>query len=1776
MMKNASRRLLAILSALALAMGLMITGSSGVAGAAVVERGGSTTSWSATVWHTQRAYESPVRYGDRIRLTMDFDTSWNADLYWAELRHPGCLDIVPNTLTWVYGDNTYSWPSNSNDDGISMNDTNTRFDRWGVLSVNKLHLSAEYTVNCAPGTYGVGFGYNPTVGDQRTFDNYISFTVIKADSALQLTADPLTPLPGQPVTLRANNLVNIPDGQSVSFFVNGANVGSANVSGGVATLSSWAPPTEGSYTVEARYGGSNTVNPSTSDQVTVNAVKSPSTVAVAASQPAIAESPVPLTATTTGVADGQTVEFLVNGNSVGTSTVTGGKATFNNWTPATAGDFVIQARYAGSTTVAASQSGQVMVSVVAPVQVTSTTLAVDPDPVPGQTSTLTATVTDGDDGDTVEFSNNGTVLGTGQVTGGVATYDWAVGAALANQPYSLTARYLGSTGYLESTSEPVTGTVGLVQTTVSTITAPATATVGTAIPLTATVTGGVAGQPVEFRDADGDVLCSVNLGTGTTATCYWTPDATGAVDVTAHYAGTATTAAAASPAATTVTVDVSESSLVLSAPSGGVPGQALTLSVETTGIADGETVTFSVDGAPVGTGQVSGGQATTQWTPTAVGTYDVQAAYAGSPTVGASESNAVQVTVALGETQTSVVTASADPVTGEPVTLSATVTGGTEGVTVEFRDADGDVLCSAPLGADGSASCAWTPDAVGAVEVTAHYAGDATTASSQSPSATTVNVGQGTVAAPSDLVVSPSAPSTDDAVTVSGTAESGASVTVPGPGGAECTVTADAAGAFSCALGVLPVGEHTLSAVATLNGVDSQPTTTTVTVGQGVVAAPTVSVDPVSPDTDDVVTASGSAPAGSTVAVSVDGAVVCAAAAVVDGSYSCDLGTLSVGAHEVAAVATLTSVDSDAATTTVTVGQGTVAAPSDLVVTPASPSTDDAVTVSGTAEPGASVTVTGPGGAECTVIANAQGEFSGCDLDALPVGTHMLSAVATLNGVGSAAATASVTVGQGVIAAPTVSVDPAAPDTDDVVTASGTAPAGSTVAVSVDGEVVCAAAEVTNGSYSCDLGALSVGSHEVSAVATLNGVDSDPATTSVTVGQGTVAASTDLVVSPSAPSTDDAVTVSGTAEPGASVTVTGPGGTDCTTTADESGAFSCSLGTLPVGADQTISVIQTVNDVDSDAATVQVSVGQGTVAPVTDLSVSPESPSTDDVVTASGSAPAGSTVTVSVDGDAVCSDVAVAEDGSFTCTVGTLPVGAHEVSAVATLNGVESAAATTTVTVGQGVVAPVTDLSVSPESPSTDDVVTASGSAPAGSTVTVSIDGDAVCSDVAVAEDGSFTCTVGQLSVGAHEVSAVATLNGVDSAPATTTVTVGQGTVAPVTELSVSPSAPTSDDQVTVSGTASPGASVTVTGPGGTSCEATADAATGAFSCSLGTLPVGADQTISVIQTVNGVDSAPATATVTVGQGTVAPVTDLSVSPSAPTSDDQVTVSGTATPGALVTVTGPGGADCTVTADATTGAFSCSLGTLPAGTHTLSAVASLNDQESVPATTTVTVTEAADTTPPAAPEDIRVQPQPAVDGDTVTVSGTAEPGSTVSVTVGGEEVCSATADAVTGAFSCTFTADESQDGEAVAVTATDEAGNTSPAADGGTIVVESAPVVTDPSVTITPNPPVAGEATEIEVKGEDGEEVVITIGDVEVCRVTIVDGSAVWEWTPGEPGEVEIEIVVGDNAQIIETVTVRPADTDGGTGSLDPGSLGSSFGSSTGSNGSSGSLGSLG
>lgn len=80
-------------------------------------------------------------------------------------------------------------------------------------------------------------------------------------------------------------------------------------------------------------------------------------------------------------------------------------------------------------------------------------------------------------------------------------------------------------------------------------------------------------------------------------------------------------------------------------------------------------------------------------------------------------------------------------------------------------------------------------------------------------------------------------------------------------------------------------------------------------------------------------------------------------------------------------------------------------APSILKVQPASPTTRDRVTVTGTAEPGATVTVTVGGQARCTATADADGAFS-CDVGTLTRGSHQISATAANDAGVSAAAPA--------------------------------------------------------------------------------------------------------------------------------------------------------------------------------------------------------------------------------------------------------------------------------------------------------------------------------------------------------------------------------------------------------------------------------------------------------------------------------------------------------------------------------------------------------------------------------------------------------------------------------------------------------------------------------------------------------------------------------------------------------------------------------------------------
>ncbi|WP_051461351.1 hypothetical protein [Tomitella biformata] len=82
-------------------------------------------------------------------------------------------------------------------------------------------------------------------------------------------------------------------------------------------------------------------------------------------------------------------------------------------------------------------------------------------------------------------------------------------------------------------------------------------------------------------------------------------------------------------------------------------------------------------------------------------------------------------------------------------------------------------------------------------------------------------------------------------------------------------------------------------------------------------------------------------------------------------------------------------------------------------------------------------------------------------------------------------------------------IDPEAPAAGDVIMVRGTAEPGVSVSVRVDGDEKCVAATDQAGAFSCEIGALAPGAHQVSAVATDSGVESEPAEPiDVTVGPG--------------------------------------------------------------------------------------------------------------------------------------------------------------------------------------------------------------------------------------------------------------------------------------------------------------------------------------------------------------------------------------------------------------------------------------------------------------------------------------------------------------------------------------------------------------------------------------------------------------------------------------------------------------------------------------------------
>ncbi|MDU7390517.1 Ig-like domain-containing protein, partial [Atlantibacter hermannii] len=383
---------------------------------------------------------------------------------------------------------------------------------------------------------------------------------------------------------------------------------------------------------------------------------------------------------------------------------------------------------------------------------------------------------------------------------------------------------------------------------------------------------------------------------------------------------------------------------------------------------------------------------------------------------------------------------------------------------------------------------------------------------------------------------------------------------------------------------------------------------------------------------------------------------------------------------------------------------------------------------------------------------------------------------------------------------------------------------------------------------------------------------------------------------------------------------------------------------------------------------------------------------------------------------------------------------------------------------------------------------TLSGEAELGSTVVIYDNGTEIGS-VTVDENGNWSFTPETaLDDGEHAFTVEVTDAAGNTSPATSAGTITIDTTAPAAASEVTLSggdqtladgASTLDSTPTISGEAEAGSTVVIYDNGEAIGTVTADE-NGSWSFTPATTLDDGEHAFTVDVTDPAGNTSPSTSAGTITIDTTAPAAasevtlsgdDQTLADGASTKDTTPTVSGEAEPGSTVVIYDNGTEIGTVTADAD-GNWSFTPETaLDDGEHTFTVDVTDPAGNTSPATSAGTIT--IDTTAPAAASEVTLtgDNQPLADGastqdTTPTVSGEAEPGSTVVIYDNGTEIGSVTADE-NGNWS--FTPETAlDDGEhTFTVNVTDPAGNTSPSTAAGTITIDTTAPAAASEVTLS-------------------------------------------------------------------------------------------------------------
>lgn len=455
MSKTVTRRLVAGTSAAAVAAGMAVTMGVGAASAAP----GSNTWTHGSTKFTQTISNTTPLQGDTITSTYKFERTGGVVEYIQQVRdnHNACLTFVGAKV-----DGSARGLESSGADFARLTGS------WAVYpNISPKSATFEFTykvgANCARETPLKNFlNYNGTLGAGGPYDAKApTFSIAKNVTEMSITD--VHPEMGKVAKLQAQVRGSIA-GDPVDFLDGTTLIGTGTTNAeGWATVD-WTPTSAGVKTINVKYAATPfTTAIDGSKSVSVAASNAASTTTLAA-DPAQVGRASNLTATVSPASAGGVVEFLVGGVRAGLATIgADGKAVYS-WTPATAGNLAVTAKFLGVNAVAGSESTiNVTVAQKPAGSVSSeTALRVDGTPQVGVPINLIANVDPKDKGGTVAFSVNGVQVGSAPVgDGGIAIFAWTpteAGTKDLKATYSGAAQVDSSSGTATTTVAP--GAVG--------------------------------------------------------------------------------------------------------------------------------------------------------------------------------------------------------------------------------------------------------------------------------------------------------------------------------------------------------------------------------------------------------------------------------------------------------------------------------------------------------------------------------------------------------------------------------------------------------------------------------------------------------------------------------------------------------------------------------------------------------------------------------------------------------------------------------------------------------------------------------------------------------------------------------------------------------------------------------------------------------------------------------------------------------------------------------------------------------------------------------------------------------------------------------------------------------------------------------------------------------------------------------------------------------------------------------------------------------------------